>query len=86
MRLEASALRAAGVVRVVLGGGEDDPTFPALRAHAARLAAAGVDVRLVSLGRIGHMYVASDPETLREAIRWAAGRDDEPRGAWSGLT
>lgn len=73
---DLSALRAAGVRRIALGGGEADPTFPTLRATAARLAKEGapegIEVKLLSLGAVGHVYVGEDPEVLRAAIRWAA--------------
>jgi predicted esterase len=69
---EAEALRAAGVRRIALGAGELDPSFAVLRASAARLARDGIEVRLVSLGGVGHVYIADDPSVLRDAIRWVA--------------
>jgi hypothetical protein len=69
---EADALRAAGVRRIALGAGELDPSFVVLRASAARLARDGIEVRLVSLGAVGHVYIADDPSVLRDAIQWVA--------------
>ncbi len=78
---DARELRRAGVARVVLGAGTLDPAFGPLARAADRLARAGVEVRLVSLGAVGHVYIAHDPELLRAAIAWAAGpRADEPAG------
>lgn len=73
---DARAIRASGIVRVVLGAGELDATYPGLAREAARLAHDGIEVRLVSLGHVGHVYVADDPEVLRGAIAWAAGERD----------
>ncbi len=67
----AKALADAGVKRVVLGAGELDATYAPMKKTADRLAREGVDVRWVSLGRVGHTYVAEDPEALRGAITWA---------------
>lgn len=70
---DARDLRAAGVERIVLGAGSLDPTFAPLRREAERLRHAGIDVRLLSLGDVGHVYIARDPDLLRAAVAWASG-------------
>ena len=72
---DASELRAAGVERVVLGASEDEPWHATLERRAESLKKKGVDVRFVSLGHVGHMYVGEGDEqvsALREAIAWAS--------------
>jgi pimeloyl-ACP methyl ester carboxylesterase len=72
----ARELRAAGVSRVVLGAGELDGAYAPMRATAERLGRDGrdgLDVRFVSLGRVGHTYAADDRAALANAIAWAAG-------------
>jgi pimeloyl-ACP methyl ester carboxylesterase len=69
---DAASLRAAGVKRLVLGCGALEPYDAPMKKSVARLSGEGIDVRFVSLGRVGHTYVAEDPEALRDAIAWAA--------------
>lgn len=54
VRVDASALRRAGVRRVLLAAGRFDGASRAMRATAARLAGEGFDARFLSLGDVGH--------------------------------
>jgi hypothetical protein len=74
----AKALADAGIRRVVLGAGELDGSFAPMKKTAERLAREGVEVRFVSLGRVGHTYQAEDREALAAAIAWACGDDGAP--------
>lgn len=69
---DAKLLSSAGITRVVLGGSEHEPWHGAVARHSARLAREGIAARFVSLGRVGHTYVAEDPSVVREAIAWAS--------------
>ncbi len=66
-------LGAAGVDRIVLAAGDLDGSSAPLRRTAERLRREGMDVRFVSLGRIGHSYETTEKESLRDAIVWAGG-------------
>jgi predicted esterase len=72
VRPDASALRRAGVQRVVLAAGDLDLTSAPLRQSANELAAHGVETRFVSLGRVGHGYPADMQERMREPMQWVA--------------
>lgn len=72
----AADLAQAGVTRVALGAGDLDPSSRVLARAAERLRAEGIEARYVSLGRVGHTYVAEEPAVLSRAIAWAGGRDD----------
>jgi predicted esterase len=69
---DASALKKAGVKRVVLAAGDLDMTSAPLQQDARTLAAQGVAARFVSLGRFGHGYPADMEERMREPMRWVA--------------
>lgn len=69
---DAKTLRSAGVARVVLAASADEPWHSAVEKNAARLAREGIGCRFVSLGHVGHTYVAEDPAVVREAIAWAS--------------
>jgi len=68
----AAVLAAGGIDRVVLAAGDLDAASLPMRRAAERLRHS-VDVRFVSLGRIGHSYETTDREALRDAIAWAGG-------------
>jgi predicted esterase len=74
----ARRLIDAGVARIALGAGSLDPAYPIVQADVARLASEGIEARFVDLGRVGHTYVAEDPDALSDAIAWAGG-GKEPR-------
>lgn len=69
----ATALKAAGVKRVVLASGRQDAAYKVLEADAKRLASEGMETRFLDLGNVGHTYDAEDPDALRDAIAWAGG-------------
>lgn len=70
---EATSLRAAGIRKVVLAAGALDMTYRDLERSTARLVHDGFDARFVSLGRVGHTYVAEDAAVLDDAIAWSFG-------------
>jgi len=67
---DATALKKAGVKRVVLAAGDLDMTSAPLQEDARTLAAQGVATRFVSLGKFGHGYPADMEERMREPMRW----------------
>ena len=71
------SLRAAGVTRIALAAGAGDMAAAPMRMTATALAAAGVDARYFSLGKVGHTYVADTDHThaLTEALAWVEGRE-----------
>jgi predicted esterase len=73
--LDADKLRAAGVHRVVLAAGEKDGARDSMRAQAARLSAAGLSARFMSLGDVGHELPVPPgiDGTLAEALAWVGG-------------
>jgi predicted esterase len=64
-------LEASGVNRIVLAAGDLDASSAPMKRAAEHLRREGVDVRFVSLGRIGHSYATTEKEALRDAIVWA---------------
>jgi predicted esterase len=72
--LDAGRLRAAGVRRVVLTAGDKDSARDSMRAQADRLSAAGVPVRFMSLGDVGHELPVPPgiDGVLAEALAWVA--------------
>ena len=66
-----ATLTTAGVERIVFAAGELDGASAPMKRAAERLRREGMDVRFVSLGRIGHSYETTDKEALRDAIAWA---------------
>ena len=70
---DATALKKAGVTRVVLAAGDFDMTSAPLQQDARSLAAQGVLTRFVSLGKFGHGYPPDMEERMREPMAWVAG-------------
>jgi predicted esterase len=66
-------LAAAGVERVVLAAGDLDGASAPMKRAAEHLGHDGMEVRFVSLGRVGHTYQTTEKEALRDAIVWAGG-------------
>ena len=64
-------LDASGVNRIVLAAGDLDGSSAPMKRAAEHLRREGMDVRFVSLGRIGHSYETAEREALRDAIVWA---------------
>jgi predicted esterase len=68
-----AVLAAAGVERIVLAAGDLDGASGPMKRAAEHLGHDGMEVRFVSLGRIGHSYQTTEKEALRDAIVWAGG-------------
>ena len=66
-------LLAAGVDRIVLAAGDLDGASLPMRRAAERLLREGMNVRFLSLGRVGHSYETPEKDALRDAIAWAGG-------------
>lgn len=66
----AAQLEKAGIRRIALVAGEQDATAAKLKKSAKRLAAAGVDARYFSMGKVGHYFDATSAERLSEALGW----------------
>ncbi len=64
-------LASAGVDRVVFAAGDLDGASAPMKRAAEQLRREGMEVRFVSLGRIGHSYQTTDKEALGDAIAWA---------------
>jgi len=71
--LDARALRAAGVRRVVLASGDADEASAAMRSLAQRLSAPGFEARFMSLGPGGHAFPPDMGERMHEAVAWVRG-------------
>ncbi|HVY47637.1 MAG TPA: hypothetical protein VHB21_17225 [Minicystis sp.] len=70
---DAARLRRAGIARAVFAAGDLDGARPTMQRAAARLSAAGIPSRYVSLGPIGHWLPQDLEARMRAAIAWAAG-------------
>jgi predicted esterase len=68
-------LRDAGVKRIALAAGAQDAAYASMKEEASKMATAGLEVRFVDLGNVGHTYAAENTDALRAAIAWAGGRD-----------
>lgn len=64
-------LQEGGVSRIVLAAGDLDGASAPMKRAAEQLRREGIDVRFVSLGRIGHSYATPEKDALRDAIVWA---------------
>jgi predicted esterase len=64
-------LEEGGVSRIVLAAGDLDGASGPMKRAAEQLRREGIDVRFVSLGRIGHSYATPEKDALRDAIVWA---------------
>jgi predicted esterase len=64
-------LEEGGIARIVLAAGDLDGAAAPMKRAADQLRREGVDVRFVSLGRIGHSYATPEKDALRDAIVWA---------------
>jgi predicted esterase len=64
-------LQEGGIARIVLAAGDLDGASAPMKRAAEQLRREGVDVRFVSLGRIGHSYATPEKDALRDAIVWA---------------
>jgi predicted esterase len=75
LELDAARLRTAGVRRVVLGAGDKDGARDGMKALAARIDAAGLPARFVSLGPVGHEFPADMDARMCDAIAWVREAD-----------
>jgi predicted esterase len=85
---DAERLRASGIRRVVLASGDFDGARSTMVAARAKLCAAGMPARFVSLGPVWHALPADTVDRLGEALDWVRGEGDgeapgcvETRGA-----
>lgn len=81
VRVDARAIRRAGVRRVALAAGRYDQAARSMRATAEALRRDGVDARFVSLGEVGHTPASRGVGPVwRELLAWLhAG--DQPANA-----
>jgi predicted esterase len=70
-------LQEGGVSRIVLAAGDLDGASAPMKRAAEQLRREGIDVRFVSLGRIGHSYATPDRDALRDAIVWAGASNSQ---------
>ncbi len=68
--LDAHALQAAGVRRVVLAAGDLDASRTAMQSLAERLNTPAVEARFMSLGAVGHGFAPDMDQRMCEAIAW----------------
>jgi pimeloyl-ACP methyl ester carboxylesterase len=73
---DPARLVGSGIERVVLAAGEYDGARPAMERSAARMRAAGLPARYLSLGRIGHQLPSDLDRVLAPALRWVRGEGD----------
>jgi predicted esterase len=73
LHLDVPRLRAAGVRRVLFAAADDDGSRPGMQREAARVDAAGIAARFVSLGRVGHHFAVDMEEKMDAAVAWARG-------------
>ena len=76
MTPDADKLAAAGIERVVLASGEYDGAHKQMVDARARLCAAGIPARFVSLGPIYHWFPSDIAARLGDSLDWVR----EPRG------
>ena len=70
LELDAARLRAAGIRRVVLAGGDKDMASPSMRKLADALDADGMPARFVSLGPTGHELPRDLDTRMVEPVAW----------------
>ncbi len=73
---DAERLRASGVERVVLASGDFDGARSTMLLARAKLCAAGLPARFVSLGPVWHDLPADSLDRLRADLAWVQGRGD----------
>jgi pimeloyl-ACP methyl ester carboxylesterase len=72
MHPRADTFRANGVARVAFGAGRYDTMHDSLIELTNELVREGIDARFFDLGKVGHTYIAEDPDTLAQAIAWVS--------------
>ena len=83
VELDASALRAAGIRRIVLAAGERDGARKSMQALAEQTNAAGLSTRFMSLGPGGHEFPPDIAAKMCVAVAWARERERENDGVTS---
>jgi predicted esterase len=68
--LDAHALQAAGVRRVLLAAGDADEARSGMQSLAQRLNTPDVEARFMSLGGVGHGFPPDMGQRMCEAISW----------------
>lgn len=74
----ARDLAKAGIVRIALVAGEHDQTAGKAKRTARKLAAAGIEARYFSMGKVGHYFDASSRERLQESLDWTLADFSDP--------
>jgi predicted esterase len=78
--LDARALHAAGVRRVILAAGDADEARAAMQSLAQRLDTPALEARFMSLGPVGHGFPPDVDRRMVEAIAWVrSGSPSDPR-------
>lgn len=81
---DAELLRASGVRRVVLASGDHDGAKKTMVAARAKLCAAGMPARFVSLGPVWHALPPDSIARMKEALAWASGEGEDEAPGCSG--
>ena len=71
--LDARALQAAGVRRVILAAGDADESRAGMQSLARHLDGLDMQARFMSLGPIGHGFPTDMDQRMAEAIGWVRG-------------
>jgi predicted esterase len=74
---DAEKLRASGIRRVVLASGDHDGAKRTMVAARAKLCAAGIPARFVSLGPVWHALPEDSITRMQEALLWVGGKGDD---------
>lgn len=74
---DADKLRANGIRRVVLASGDFDGAKRTMVAARAKLCAAGMPARFVSLGPVWHALPEDTIARMKDALAWAGGKGDD---------
>lgn len=77
LELDAPALRAAGIRRIVLAAGERDGARKSMEALAEQTSAGGLSTRFMSLGAVGHEFPQDMAAKMCAAIAWAREESSE---------
>ena len=68
-------LRESGVERLLLCAGDWDLMHGHMQSQSRRLARAGLPIRFLGLGPVGHAFTPSFQEYLPQALEWLRGAD-----------
>ena len=70
----ATALKTAGVERVVLAAGEQDGSYAHLVGLAKTLEKGGIAARFVTLGKVGHHFAADMEARMVDVLQWVTSK------------